>query len=232
MRTFCVNRKKQECFVFEENNIQYHAVMRYFKVLEEGEEDGFFFRDQAETWKAKEGNAGTFQEPKVKWRKSKAKRILYDFLRNGTVPLVQTDADGNETMPVEDILKLHKEFEMYDPDKFESRLRSLRKKILELDDRAAEDRKAFDIFNKNHQVSHFSHKGYIQWQGSDAQELIWDDIEDGKLESMTKKELWESRPEYKEEFPLEAFRKKIEQEIRTSKYVHTVRKKGVLHPAS
>jgi hypothetical protein len=82
------------------------------------------------------------------------------------------------------------------PDLFKSRLRFLRKKILELDDRAADDRKAFDIYNKNHHVSHFSHKGYIQWQRSDAQELLWDDIEDGKLETMTTTELWESRTEY------------------------------------
>ena len=43
MRTCRVNRKEQECFVFEVNNVQYHAVMRHFKVLEEGEESQFFF---------------------------------------------------------------------------------------------------------------------------------------------------------------------------------------------
>lgn len=157
---------------------------------------------------------------------------MYDFLRDGTIPLVQTDIHGNETMSIDEILNLDEEFSLYDPDKFKLRLRSLRKKILELDDRAADDRKAFDVYNKNHHVSHFSHKGYIQWQGSDAQELLWDDIDDGKMETMTKTQLWESRTEYKDKFPLDAFRKKVEQEIRTSKYVRTVRKKGVLHPAS
>jgi hypothetical protein len=99
--------------------------MRYFKVLEEGEEEGFFFPAEAEARKIKEGNQGTFKEPKVKWQKSKAKRILYDFLRDGTVTLVQAE-------PIEEILKLHEEFSLYDPDKFKSRLRFLRKKILEL----------------------------------------------------------------------------------------------------
>jgi hypothetical protein len=77
--------------------------MRYFKVMEEGEEDGIFFPEEAEARKMKEGNKGTF-EPKVKWRKSKAKRILYDFLRDGTIPLVQTDIHGNETMSIDEIL--------------------------------------------------------------------------------------------------------------------------------
>jgi hypothetical protein len=135
-------------------------------------------------------------------------------------------------MPINEIFSLSKEFALYDPEKFKSRLESLRERIVGLDKRAKDDRKAFDVYNKNHKVSHFSHKGNIQWQGSDAQELIWDDIEVGKLETMTKQELWESRPEYKEEFPLFAFRKKIKQEIHTCKYVRTVRKKGILHPAS
>jgi hypothetical protein len=122
MRAFRVNRKEQQCYVFEENNIQYHAVMRYFKVLEEGEEEGFFFPAEAEARKIKEGNQGTFKEPKVKWQKSKAKRILYDFLRDGTVTSVQAE-------PIEEILKLHEEFSLYDPDKFKSRLRFLRKRF-------------------------------------------------------------------------------------------------------
>ena len=40
------------------------------------------------------------------------------------------------------------------------------------------------------------------------------------------KELWETREEYFEEFPLDVFRSKIDQEIRTAKYLHTVKTKG------
>lgn len=135
-------------------------------------------------------------------------------------------------MSLGDIYALNEEFALYDPDLFGGRLNDLRKKIIELDKRAAEDRRAFDIYRKNHEVSLYSHKGYIQWQGSDAQELLWDDIEAGKLDEMSKQELWLSRSEYQDEFPLDAFRKKVEQEIRTSKYVHTLRKKGVQHQSS
>jgi hypothetical protein len=44
MRTIRVNKKDQECFVFEENGVDYHAVKRYFKVIEEGDASGFFPR--------------------------------------------------------------------------------------------------------------------------------------------------------------------------------------------
>jgi hypothetical protein len=66
MRAFRVIRKERQCYVFEENNVQYDAVMRYFKVLEEGEEEFFFFPAEAETRKIKESNKGTFKEPKAK----------------------------------------------------------------------------------------------------------------------------------------------------------------------
>jgi hypothetical protein len=233
MKNIRVNRKDQQCYIFEENNVQYYAVARHFKVLEEGEKNLFFLLKEVQDDEEKqEEQTGEFKEPKVKWRKSRAKQILYDLLRDGTVPVKQKDASGNDTMPIGDIYALDESFKLYDPDKFKSRLQNLRKKILELDSRAAKDRKAFDIYKKNHKVSQLSYKGYIQWQGSDAQELIWDDIKAGKLDRMTKKQLWESRPEYKDKFPLAAFRKKIEQEIRTSKYVHTVRTRGVLHQSS
>ena len=46
------------------------------------------------------------------------------------------------------------------------------------------------------------------------------------------KVLWESRREYFEEFPLPVFRKKIQQEIRTAKYLHTLKTKGISYKAS
>jgi hypothetical protein len=64
-------------------------------------------------------------------------------------------------MPINEIFSLSKEFALYDPEKFKSRLESLRERIVGLDKRAKDDRKAFDVYNKNHKVSHFSHKGYV-----------------------------------------------------------------------
>ena len=74
---------------------------------------------------------------------------------------------------------------------------------------------------------------YSQWQGSSAQKLVKEHIKDGTLELYTKAKYeypkmayWLSRQEFYDEFPLYAFRDKIKQEIRTSKYHHTMKVKG------
>jgi hypothetical protein len=64
-------------------------------------------------------------------------------------------------------------------------------------------------------ASHTPH-GYIQVASSDAQELIWDYIHDGKLESITAHEQWESREEYRLEFPVHVFRQKVADSILVS----------------
>jgi hypothetical protein len=73
--------------------------------MEEGDEAGFFFPEEAQAKERaeEEGNVLLFKEAKVKWRKSKAKRILYDLLRDGTVSL-------KNTMPIEEIFALSPEF--------------------------------------------------------------------------------------------------------------------------
>jgi hypothetical protein len=94
MRTIRVNKKDQECFVFEENGVDYHAVKRYFKVIEEGDASGFnSLEEEAAQRRAKEA-ADAFKEPKVKWRKSKAKHILYELLMDGTIPLGKARGAG------------------------------------------------------------------------------------------------------------------------------------------
>jgi hypothetical protein len=67
----------------------------------------------------------------------------------------------------------------------------LRKTIKEANTRAKEDEEAFNNYKQNHQMSAFLHKGYINWQGSDAHVLLLEDMEAGKLEWHRKKELWE-----------------------------------------
>ncbi len=67
---------------------------------------------------------------------------------------------------------------------------------------------------------------------SEAQRLLKLDIEAGKHTEMSKTDLHESKIEYYENYPLDAFRDKIYQELRTAKYLHTCRERGVLHVAS
>jgi hypothetical protein len=211
-------------------------VKRYFTIEEEGDASGFFFPHEAAEAKkqAEEQNKRKWLEPKKKWRNSEAKKILFELLRDGTIPRVQHDSNGNDIMTIEEIYNLDDQFLLYDPDKFEERLNRMRKHLDALDERAADDRKAFEKYKNNHKdsIAEFTPHGYIQWQGSDAQEFIWDDIKAGKLNSMTMQELWLSRDQYKDEFPLPVFRKKVEQEQRTSKYLHTLKVRGIEHKAS
>jgi hypothetical protein len=126
------------------------------------------------------------------------------------------------------------EFLLYDPELFEERLESAREHIIGLDNRPEADRRAFDAYVKAHrkEMTGYTPHGYIQWQGSDAQELLWQDVNDGKLATMKMEALWQSREEYRNEFPLSVFRKKVEQEQRTKTYLHTVKTHGIDKKAS
>ena len=113
------------------------------------------------------------------------------------------------------------EFREYHFDKFSSRLSSLRKTRNE---RAVGDQ---EDFVANHPVSYFSHKGYIQWQGSKAQALFKRLLEEGELEAnFFREELHGAYSEFHEHFPLKAFRDKVNQEFRTAKYLNTLKFKG------
>jgi hypothetical protein len=207
-----INRKVQRCYTFYVEDVEIcYAIKRYVHVFEEGDKSKIFDLTLP-------GPESKEQEKKIPtWRKSKAKRLLYQLLMDGTVPI-----EDDPSIPLEDIYCLDLEFGNYDFKKFKVRLNRLREKAKELDSRASEDLEAFRRYKANHKPSLFSHKGYIQWQGSTAQELLWDDL-DAYLKDRTKKpkDLWQSRKEYRDEFPLDAFRDKIKQEIRTEKYLRT-----------
>jgi hypothetical protein len=207
----------------DSSGIVYHAVKTHFKITEEGKKEDLFDPpgpDEEEEVDVR----GPFREPKIKWRKSKAKQLLYEAIMDGVVPLEAKDEHGNMTMSIKDIYLVHQEFAFYSFEKFPNRLKALRDKIKELDSRADEDELAFKIYKKNHKPSLFSHKGYIQWQGSSAREYLLDDLDDYLKDPNKKpKDLWLSREEYRNEFPLDAFRDKIKQEIRTTKYLRTLK---------
>jgi hypothetical protein len=140
---------------------------------------------------------------------------------------------NDKTMALEEIYRLDEEFCKYSFRRFASRLKAVREKIRENCNRADKDLAAFENYKRNHSPSIFSHKGYIHYQGSTAQELLLEDLENyTKDPEMQPYDLWISREEYRNEFPLEAFRKKIEQEIRTAKYLHTLRERGLHYKAS
>jgi hypothetical protein len=200
-----VNRKEQVCFTFILNGACCHAVQSHFRIEEEGKRGDLF--DPPE----RENETESFKEPKIKWRKSQAKKDLYNLIIEGVI-----SDDPNDSTPIKDIYYMSTEFQKYSFDKFESRLlKALREKNESLNTRAKEDQQAFEIYKTNHKPALFSHKGYIQWQGSKSQEFLWDDLDEYMNNPNTKpKDLWNRKDRwYKDEFPLEAFRDRIKQEI-------------------
>jgi hypothetical protein len=173
-----------------------------------------------------------FKEPKIRWGKSKARDLLFKDLVDRKIPRQAVDEHNKSTMKLETIFQMHPEYKLYDRTKFSGRLSDLRRIYDEFMFRAEIDQEAFEHFRDNHQPSLFSHKGYPEWQGSEAQRLLKLDIEAGKHTRMSKTDLHDSNREYYENYPLDTFRDKVYQELRTAKYLHTCREMGKLHVAS
>lgn len=126
-----------------------------------------------------------FKEPRTKWRNSKAKIQAYDDIMARNIPL---EAEADEDVMV--YYYSRREYQKYDPDRFEERLNSLRYTILNRDNRAREDLEAYTNFLLNHEPSVMTQRGNIQWQNSEAQYLLLQDIDDELHLSMSKKELY------------------------------------------
>jgi hypothetical protein len=182
--------------------------------------------------KKKKKQKDKFVEARVKWKHSKAKSLLERDLREGRVPLEILPGKRRYSMRSQDVYDMHPESKLYDPDKFPGRLASLRKQVLKRNSRAEDDEKALQVQAKNYDFAIYTYDGFIQWQGSNAQELLWEDMEKGEHRKLGKKDLWASRPEYYENFPLGLFRDKLYQETRTAKYIYTLNVKGKQHKAS
>ena len=226
------------CFLFHfvgADDTQFmHASCQFVKILKEGDPSSFFDEIVSNNNGNGNGNGKTkFLEPKIKWAKSRARKLLYTDVKEGSVPLYAI-IDGKRTTDNKEVYKMHPEYAEWNIDSFGRRLGGLRKIITAKNVRADDDQKAFDKFVENNEVSTMSHKGYIQWQGSDAQRLLKEDIKDGVLDHYTKKnypknhrmEFWLTRPEYCHEFPLHVFRDKMRQEIGTAKYLYTLKARG------
>ena len=158
--------------------------------------------------------------------------MFYDDILADRVPSDATDENGTSTMQLKDIYLMHTEDTDYHYSKFSGRVASIRTTINDRNIRKEEDEQLFAECLSNHPGSVFSHKGFIQWQGSEAQELAKEDIAENLHLTMGKKALHGFRPEHYENFPLKDFRDKIRQEVRTAKWRHTLKVKGKQHKAS
>ena len=120
-------------------------------------------------------------------------------------------------MDFETVYLMRPQYATFDHRKFNKRLESLWKSAGKLLSRVEEDETRVEAFVLKHSISLLSHKSYVQWQGSDAQKKLQIDISDNKHCTMRKRDLYGSRPEYSDHFPLKAFRDFVNQEGGTGK---------------
>jgi hypothetical protein len=96
-----VNRKQHVCFTFTINGSAdiLYSVTKHFVLVEEGAKDDLFNTPGPDDDRTVAENVVA----KGKWRKSKAKKMLYQLLIDGTIPM-------DNSMPLEDIYSLNEEF--------------------------------------------------------------------------------------------------------------------------
>ena len=164
-------------------------------------------------------------EPKIKWKYSTAKRLLYKDVVKGIIPISALE-DNQITMKLELVHTSRPEHADHHHSKFSSRLSAIRKQVQSRNLRAELDKEAFDNYVANHKPAEFTNRGFIQYEGSESQQLLQQDLADGVHNTMTKEKMWASRYEYRHFFDKKTFRDLVYQEIRTAKYLHTLKKQG------
>ena len=160
------------------------------------------------------------EEPLLKWDELHPTReLLFSELGDGMIP------DG---MAPEDVWSKCSNMPQFQlrgikfNDTFKRQLRDLRKLVKRDKNRAEEDMNEVRRALRNHPPPSHNHRGEPQWNGSEAKTLLKADIAEGKHLIMKPGELQLTKPQY-QEFEKDTFRWKIRQEVRTKKYLHTLK---------
>lgn len=161
------------------------------------------------------------EEPDIPWGDSKAKGLLEDDLKNGVIPL-----ESGEGMTVKDIWQQRVEFTEYHLDKFGGRLATARKRVSLKVKRRDQDQEAFEAYARNHERSLVDAKGEPQWDTSDAQKQLREDMSADLHTTLTTTQLYESQQVY-QDYSFATFTSKIVQETRKRKYDYQMEEKKV-----
>jgi hypothetical protein len=103
------------------------------------------------------------KEPDINWEKRKARKLLYQAIMDGQIPLESKgDDEFGDSMVLKEVFLSIPELAEYDYAKLSFRLSSFCKTIREHNYRVELDQDAFDNFVANNPPSLYSHKGYIQ----------------------------------------------------------------------
>jgi len=151
------------------------------------------------------------QEPK--WIKSPAKAYLLDLIEKGKVPSTLKPREVHDEFCVN-----RPEFQAFGYKHFSNRLRALREKVADRNDRADRDAAALASDRLLHPRPNQDGFGLPYWPDSEAKEVLCEDIDRGNHLTMTKEQLWSSKPEHYESFPFDVFVKHVHQEVKTRKF--------------
>jgi len=148
-------------------------------------------------------------KPKLKkadrpvWRNSRAQRLLLGDVVSGRVTAEDDPWDVYMSRP---------EFAPFDT-YFPSYIKGLLKKV-ELEQPRADVASAALANDRRLHPPSNDPRGYPVFQGSEAERLLKEDMDEGLHEELAPKALYNRREEYKE-WPLDVFRGHIQQELRT-----------------
>lgn len=164
-------------------------------------------------------------EKTLVWQTSEAKMLLYNAIIAGVIPLDNGDMGAREVFDhCKDFFA--EEFAQVEWKNFSSRLRDLRKVIRDKNSRADRDAAALSrdraIFPP-HSVKD-KHGNELHWPDSEAFQLLKQDIDNGKHQTMKPEALWKSRPEY-ESYDKKVFRGHIYQEVKSRKFAAFIKAK-------
>ena len=147
------------------------------------------------------------------WQNSKAKKLLEKDLISGAIPLDRSDMEPS------DVYLQRPEFADIEYGRFRARLLALRNQIKEKNDHAASDSASLTRDRHIHPKASHNHRGEPRWEGSETERLLRLDMDEGKHENMKPIDLYQTREEYYDNFPLKVFRKHIDQEKRRRKFL-------------
>ena len=163
------------------------------------------------------------EEPLLKWNESHpARQLIYDEIAAGNIPLEAQQMTGAEVWSQYADTVEFKMRGMKYGETFNRRLAALRKLVKKDKSRAIADTEAVAIAIRNHPPPTHNVRGEPQWNGSKAQQLLKEDITAGKHLEMSPLDLRMTRPEY-QAFLRDTIRWKIHQEVKTRKYLHTLK---------
>ena len=144
------------------------------------------------------------------WAKSKTKAILESMIIKGEIP--------EEDWPPASVYELKDEFKKtHYKRQFVSGLRRLRKEIKMRKLRVNFDRQAIDHDRRLYPAAAITQQDFPQWPGSEAQQLMKQDVNNEVYWNITPKQLYDSRPEYYRNFELIQIREHLYQEVRSRK---------------